>query len=74
MNVHVCQAEIPESTLAAYWLAMTVLAIWPGLGGFWTDHTWVYYFFLQELDRGWAFGGILQTHFVGQLVDLLSRR
>lgn len=43
----------------AYWLAMTVLAIWPGLGGFWTDHTWVYYLFLQELDRGWAFGGIL---------------
>ena len=43
----------------AYWLALTVLAIWPGLGGFWTDHTWVYYLFLQELDRGWAFGGIL---------------
>jgi peptidoglycan/LPS O-acetylase OafA/YrhL len=45
----------------AYWLAMTALAIGPGLGGFWTDHTWSYYLFLQEVDRGWAFGGILPT-------------
>jgi peptidoglycan/LPS O-acetylase OafA/YrhL len=43
----------------AYWLALTLLAIWPGLGGFWTDHTWSYYLFLQEIDRAWAFGGIL---------------
>jgi peptidoglycan/LPS O-acetylase OafA/YrhL len=45
----------------AYWLALTVLAIWPGLGGFWTGHTWSYYLFLMEFDRGWAFGGILQA-------------
>jgi peptidoglycan/LPS O-acetylase OafA/YrhL len=45
----------------AYWLAMTALAITVGLGGFWTDHTWSYYAFLQEVDRGWAFGGILPT-------------
>ena len=43
----------------AYWLALTVLAIYPGLGGFWTDHTWAYYGYLQVVDRGWAFGGIL---------------
>jgi peptidoglycan/LPS O-acetylase OafA/YrhL len=43
----------------AYWLAMTALALTIGLGGFWTDHTWSYYLFLQEIDRGWAFGGIL---------------
>jgi peptidoglycan/LPS O-acetylase OafA/YrhL len=43
----------------AYWLALTALAIYPGLGGFWTDHTWAYYAYLQVLDRGWAFGGIL---------------
>lgn len=43
----------------AYWAALTVLALWPGLGGFWTGHTWSYYAFLQEVDRGWAFGGIL---------------
>ena len=45
----------------AYWVAMTVLAIYPGLGGFWTDHTWVYYVFAQELDLGWSRGGILPT-------------
>ena len=43
----------------AYWLALTVLAIWPGLGGFWTGHTWAYYTYLMPFDRGWAFGGIL---------------
>ena len=45
----------------AYWLAMTALALTTGLGGFWTDHTWSYYLFVQEVDRGWAFGGILPT-------------
>jgi peptidoglycan/LPS O-acetylase OafA/YrhL len=31
----------------AYWLALTVLAIFPGLTGVFTDHWWRYYFFLQ---------------------------
>jgi peptidoglycan/LPS O-acetylase OafA/YrhL len=31
----------------AYWLALTVLAIFPGLVGVFTDHWWRYYFFLQ---------------------------
>jgi peptidoglycan/LPS O-acetylase OafA/YrhL len=45
----------------AYWVAMTALALTTGLGGFWTGHTWSYYLFTQEVDRGWAFGGILPT-------------
>lgn len=45
----------------AYWLAITVLGIYPGLGGFWTSHTWSYYAFAQEWDRGWSFGGIIPT-------------
>ena len=43
----------------AYWLALTVLGIWPGLPGFWTDHTWTYYTYVMPFDRLWAFGGIL---------------
>lgn len=31
----------------AYWLALTVLAIYPGLQGVFTDEWWVYYGFLQ---------------------------
>lgn len=45
----------------AYWVAITALAIVPGLAGFWTGHTWAYYAFLQETDRGWSFGGIIPT-------------
>ena len=42
----------------AYWLALTVLAIWPGLVGVHTDHWWVYYGFLQNLETSWIGGGI----------------
>jgi peptidoglycan/LPS O-acetylase OafA/YrhL len=45
----------------AYWVALTILAIYPGLGGFWTDHSWTYYLFLQEYDYEWSRGGILPT-------------
>jgi peptidoglycan/LPS O-acetylase OafA/YrhL len=45
----------------AYWVAMTALAITGRLPGFWGDHTWAYYLFLQEFNRNWAFGGILPT-------------
>jgi peptidoglycan/LPS O-acetylase OafA/YrhL len=31
----------------AYWLALTVLAIYPGLVGIWTHDWWIYYGFLQ---------------------------
>ena len=42
----------------AYWLALTVLAIYPGLGQMWSGHSWVYYVFLQDYSPGWVFGGL----------------
>jgi peptidoglycan/LPS O-acetylase OafA/YrhL len=33
--------------LPAYWLALTILSIWPGVEGAFTDHWWVYYGFAQ---------------------------
>jgi peptidoglycan/LPS O-acetylase OafA/YrhL len=42
----------------AYWLALTVLAIWPGLELVHSDHWWVYYFFLQDLFGTYVHGGI----------------
>jgi peptidoglycan/LPS O-acetylase OafA/YrhL len=42
----------------AYWLALTVLAIYPGLIQMWTGHSWVYYLFLQDYRAEWTFGGI----------------
>ncbi|HET6506173.1 MAG TPA: acyltransferase [Baekduia sp.] len=42
----------------AYWLALTVLAIWPGLRGDVFGHVPVYYGFLQNLKVAWIGGGI----------------
>jgi peptidoglycan/LPS O-acetylase OafA/YrhL len=42
----------------AYWLALTVLAIWPGLRGDVFGHIPVYYGFLQNLQVAWISGGI----------------
>ena len=36
--------------LPAYWFALTVLAVWPGISGVFTDEWWRYYFFLQLYD------------------------
>jgi peptidoglycan/LPS O-acetylase OafA/YrhL len=36
--------------LPAYWFALTVLAIYPGISGVFTDDWWRYYFFLQLYD------------------------
>jgi peptidoglycan/LPS O-acetylase OafA/YrhL len=33
--------------LPAYWLALTVLSLWPGIEGAFTDRWWVYYGFAQ---------------------------
>jgi peptidoglycan/LPS O-acetylase OafA/YrhL len=41
-----------------YWVALTLLAIWPGLRGVFTADWWVYYGFAQSYWNGWAFGGI----------------
>ena len=42
----------------AYWLALTVLAIYPGLVQMWTGHSWVFYLFLQDYKSDWTFGGL----------------
>ena len=42
----------------AYWLALTALAIYPGLVQMWTGHSWVYYLFLQDYSSDWTFGGL----------------
>lgn len=42
----------------AYWLALTLLAIWPGLPGVHSGDWWVYYGFLQAYDPSWFDQGI----------------
>lgn len=42
----------------AFWLALTVLAIWPGLRGDVFGHIPVYYGFLQNMRVEWISGGI----------------
>ena len=44
--------------IPAYWLALTILSIWPGLVQMWSDHSWAYYLFLQDYRAIWTFGGI----------------
>jgi len=45
--------------LPAYWLALTLLALYPGLPQIWSDHAWAYYGFMSVYDHDWSFGGIL---------------
>jgi peptidoglycan/LPS O-acetylase OafA/YrhL len=45
----------------AYWLALTMLAIYPGLVQMWTGHSWVFYLFLQDYNSDWTFGGLQPT-------------
>jgi peptidoglycan/LPS O-acetylase OafA/YrhL len=45
--------------LPAYWLALTVLAFWPGLTQMWESHDWVYYGLLQIYFPDWIAGGLL---------------
>ena len=44
--------------LPAYWLALTVLAVYPGLTGVFTGDWWIYYGFGQVYSRETIFGGI----------------
>jgi peptidoglycan/LPS O-acetylase OafA/YrhL len=44
--------------IPAYWLALTVLAIWPGLLFVHSHDWWVYYGFLQDLRIPWIQGGL----------------
>lgn len=43
----------------AYWLALTALAIWPGLA--FTGPRWTYYAFVQNYDLTWVLGGLGQA-------------
>jgi peptidoglycan/LPS O-acetylase OafA/YrhL len=43
----------------AYWLALTALAIWPGL--LFTGPRWAYYSFVQSYDLAWVLGGLGQA-------------
>jgi peptidoglycan/LPS O-acetylase OafA/YrhL len=45
--------------LPAYWLALTVLAIWPGLQQMWEPHDWVYYGLVHVYFPDWMPGGLL---------------
>jgi peptidoglycan/LPS O-acetylase OafA/YrhL len=42
----------------AYWVALTVLGLWPGLGGVFTNKWWVYYGLLQSYSLSWLVRGI----------------
>jgi peptidoglycan/LPS O-acetylase OafA/YrhL len=45
----------------AYWLALTVLAIYPGLPQMWEGHSWAFYLLVQNYDSTWLLGGLTQT-------------
>jgi peptidoglycan/LPS O-acetylase OafA/YrhL len=45
----------------AYWLALTLLSIWPGLVGMFTSHSWAYYLLAQNYSSFWILGGIGAT-------------
>jgi peptidoglycan/LPS O-acetylase OafA/YrhL len=47
--------------LPAYWLALTVLAIYPGLTGVFDRGGWHYYLLLQEYFPHWTYGGLSQA-------------
>ena len=42
----------------AYWVALTLLAVWPGLIGVFTSQWWVYYGFAQSYRMSWRMTGI----------------
>jgi peptidoglycan/LPS O-acetylase OafA/YrhL len=42
----------------AYWLALTVLAIWPGLSAVFAHTWWIYYLYIQNWHPGWITGGL----------------
>ncbi len=45
----------------AYWLALTVLAVYPGESGVFTNHWWIYYGFLQIYNDGTVLRGLGQA-------------
>jgi peptidoglycan/LPS O-acetylase OafA/YrhL len=47
--------------IPAFWVAMTLAAIYPGITGGWHDHWWGYYLFLQEYVPSWNVGSFQHT-------------
>jgi peptidoglycan/LPS O-acetylase OafA/YrhL len=48
--------------MPAYWVALTVIALWLGLDYVFTGHgIWTYYGLLQVYQPGWAVGGLTQA-------------
>lgn len=47
--------------LPAYWFALTVLAIYPGLTAVFTEGGWRYYLFMQQYFPYYTYGGIAQA-------------
>jgi peptidoglycan/LPS O-acetylase OafA/YrhL len=41
-----------------YWVALTLLALWPGLSGVFGPEWWVYYGFAQSLRFDWTWSGL----------------
>jgi peptidoglycan/LPS O-acetylase OafA/YrhL len=42
----------------AYWVALTLLAIWPGLEGVFSGHWWAYYALIHVNFSAWVTGGL----------------
>lgn len=45
----------------AFWLALTLAAIYPGITGGWSEHWWGYYLFLQQYVPAWNVGSFQHT-------------
>lgn len=45
----------------AFWVALTLAAIYPGITGGWGEHWWGYYLFLQEYVPSWNVGSFQHT-------------
>lgn len=47
--------------LPAYWAALTLVTVYPGVEGDWNAHWWGHYLFLQEFVPAWNEGTFIQT-------------
>ena len=45
----------------AYWAVLTIVAVYPGIQGDWSEYWWGYYLFLQNYVPSWNEGTFLQT-------------
>ncbi len=47
--------------LPAYWAALTIVAIYPGIRGDWDEHWWGYYLLIQQYVPEWNVGSFQHT-------------